>query len=570
VNPAWTRILGWNPEELLGHPPIELVHPEDRERLLAEVRNLALRAETVGVEARLRTKGGTYRWIRWSATAVPEERLMYNWGRDVTAEIKAEERLRRQDAQLENAQAIAHLGSWEWDFATRRTTCSDELFRIFGLEPGSSPPPDGELLFERVHPSDREAVRTAASMALESATPFSLECRILRADGVDRIVHLRGRFVADPIGRDRMMGTIQDVTEWRRAEENLRESEERFRRIFEEGPMGVAIVNPSLRILQVNDAFAEMLGYAQSDLRGRSLPEITHPEDVGLAADLARKTLAGELPRYDIEKRFVRRDGDVVWGRVRVTVVRGAQDTPLHGFVLVEDITEAREAERIRRDLDAMKDGFVRVVSHDLQGPLATIAGLAELLSRRAGAPQPDQSEILRRIATQSERLRIMVATFLDMDRLYQGGVRAVRQPTYLAALVEGVMKTFEGTGHPLSVQVDPFVADVDAGQLEHILGNLLGNAFTHTEPGTPVWLRVAVEGEAVSVVVEDAGPGVPDDLKEPVFELFRTGGATGRTGIGLWSVARFAELHGGRAWVEDRTGGGARFRVLLPTADDS
>jgi two-component system OmpR family sensor kinase len=255
--------------------------------------------------------------------------------------------------------------------------------------------------------------------------------------------------------------------------------------------------------------------------------------------------------------------------RVRLTSVESGTGEPHDGLVLVEDISETREAERIRREFDALKDGFIRVVSHDLQGPLISIGGLAEFLSQR-GEENEDRAQALRRIASNAERLRRMVASFLDVDRLYQGGVKAIRRPTDLADVVEGVVKAIDRAEHPLEVEVEPLVAHLDRNQVEQILENLLENAFTHTPPGTPVRLSVAKDGDAVLISVEDSGDGVPEDLAEVVFELFQTGKALGRrTGIGLWVVGRFAELHGGRAWVESRLGGGASFQVLLPTIDE-
>lgn len=133
--------------------------------------------------------------------------------------------------------------------------------------------------------------------SLREGTPFTFEFRIVRPDGSERMVHARGRVVADPQGTPvRMAGTVQDVTEWRGAEAALRQSEERFRRVFEEGPMGIAIVDPGLRFIRVNAAFGQMLGYFAGELRGQTLAEVTHPDDVDLDVAMARRAFAGEIP----------------------------------------------------------------------------------------------------------------------------------------------------------------------------------------------------------------------------------------------------------------------------------
>jgi PAS domain S-box-containing protein len=579
VSNGLAAILGRRAADVIGMHYADVVHPDDRPA--AQARMAEFVSGPAGRhrhEERYLRPDGEVRWVAVVTTRTTNGRPTAASAVirvvDITARRRAEterdrflERLKRREAQLAEAQAIAHVGSWEYDFATQRTACSEELFRIFGLDPATSPR-DVTPLFDWVHLDDREAVRAAAWASFESATPFSVECRIIRADGAERIVHVQGRFSTDATGHDRLVGTLRDVTAQRHAGSKHRDSEERFRAIFENGPMGIATVDASLRLLHLNAALADLLGQSPEHFVGRTLVDITHPEDIDFTRELARKAMAGEVPGYDVENRFVHRDGDVVWARVRVTLLRTDAGETRYGFVFVEDITEAREAERARLELDSLKDGFVRVVAHDLQGPLSVIAGLAELLARPSDQPRADQTAILERISRQSERLRRTVARLLDVDRLYRGGLRALREPTDLGGLVEGVVQTVDALGHPLSVDFDRAVVDVDATQLEHILDNLLDNAFTHTKPGTPVYVRVKEGPEAVTIAVDDEGAGVPDAVKEGIFELFRTGEAiTGRTGIGLWAVARFAELHGGRAWVEDRPGGGAAFRVFLPTA---
>jgi PAS domain S-box-containing protein len=310
---------------------------------------------------------------------------------DITARRRAELERDRVTATLAEAQAIAHLGSWDYDFATQRTTCSDELLRIFGLDPATAPP-EITPLFEWIHVDDRHEVREAVWATFESGVPFSVECRIIRADGAERIAHVQGRFSAARAGHDRLIGTLQDVTPQRRAESKLRESEERFRAIFENAPMGIATVDASLRMLNVNAALAAMLGQDQDRLAGRTLIEITHPDDVDRVRELARRTMAGEVPGYDIEKRFVRRDGDVVWVKVGVTLLREEAGKARYGFVLVEDITGTKEAERAWRELDSLRQALLgrlsaqerHILEHMATPNWACIAGAKRPPSRHA------------------------------------------------------------------------------------------------------------------------------------------------------------------------------------------
>jgi signal transduction histidine kinase len=136
-------------------------------------------------------------------------------------------------------------------------------------------------------------------------------------------------------------------------------------------------------------------------------------------------------------------------------------------------------------------------------------------------------------------------------------------------ALADRTVATEWETGRPLELAVEPVVSQVDPAKVERIVENLLANADRHTTPDTPVWVKLARQDQGVLIAVEDAGAGVPPELRAALFEPFHQGPETPThapgVGIGLTLVARFAELHGGRAWVEDRPGGGSSFRVLLP-----
>ncbi len=415
-----------------------------------------------------------------------------------------------------------------------------------------------------VHPDDygREAKHLARTLAGKVAG-YSLEERYVRPEGEVRWVHVRASVVGECVVRRTL-----DVTERRRAEEALARSQEQSQRIFDESTIGMAVKDADLRFVRVNAAFSRVLGYTEEELVGRSFAEVTHPEDVTIHAGLARRLFAGEIPGYDIEQRYVRRDGEVVWCRLRATVIEFGPANLRHHLAMVEDVTEVRRAEALRREYDDLKDAFLRVASHDLQGPLAIIAGLAEVLASPGSETDAEaQRDGLRRIASQAHRLQHMVGAFLDFDRLYHDDDHAHRRPTDLVALTTRVVEAVDLGDRPLVIEAESPLVAVDPDLVERILENLLANTVVHTPPGAPVWVRVTA-ADAVSLVVEDAGPGVPDHLKEAVFDLFRTVDPEARRGgTGLWVVNRLAELHGGRALVEDRPGGGASFRVLLPTS---
>jgi signal transduction histidine kinase len=216
-------------------------------------------------------------------------------------------------------------------------------------------------------------------------------------------------------------------------------------------------------------------------------------------------------------------------------------------------------------DLDLLS-----TVSHEMRGPLSTVLGIA-LTLERAGAnlSRNETADLLARLVGSARKLEGLLNDLLDLDRLRRGAFLPNREPTNVADLVAGmVADTGIGADRQVEVDAEPLVVDVDPVQYERIVENLLSNAVRHTPAGTPVWVRVCRDGDGVLLTVADAGPGVPHELAQEIFQPFQqadTGGSPQGIGVGLALVARFAEAHGGRAWVQDRPGGGAAFSVWVP-----
>ena len=284
-------------------------------------------------------------------------------------------------------------------------------------------------------------------------------------------------------------------------------------------------------------------------------------------------------------------EGEDTWVRDLVHVVRGPQVRTLRGLMV--DITQRRhteealraserkysdafrrerEAAQQLRALDEMKNTFLEAVSHDLRTPLTAILGSA--LTLEQGQPTlaaDDAMDLVRRIATNARKLERLLGNLLELDRLQRGIVAPQRRPTDLAELIHRAVAEAENPqARPIDIEAAPVVASLDAAKIERIVENLVANALRHTHDGAQVWVRAEPHEAGVLIAVEDDGPGIPEDLRDEVFEPFRQapGSAAEHSpgvGIGLSLVKRFAELHGGKAWVQEREGGGSSFRVYLP-----
>jgi signal transduction histidine kinase len=226
------------------------------------------------------------------------------------------------------------------------------------------------------------------------------------------------------------------------------------------------------------------------------------------------------------------------------------------------------------REVDQMKDGFLQAVSHELRTPLAVVLGTALTLRRSARVlSEEERMEMTDALVSKARKLDGLVLDLLDVDRLARGVLRPSRKPTDVAALIRAVVDDLSlDERHAVTLDLVPLVTSLDAPKVERIVEHLLANVDKHTPTGTPVVVRARPADGGALITVEDAGPGIPADLRRSVFEPFSHGAtrqehAPGMA-VGLSLVARFAQLHGGDAWIEAREGGGSVFHVLLPGDD--
>jgi PAS domain S-box-containing protein len=288
-----------------------------------------------------------------------------------------------------------------------------------------------------------------------------------------------------------------------------------------------------------------------------------HPEDRELVTGTVAQASADGAP-FLMEHRIVRPDGAVRWVQARGHVVTDDAGAPVRMLGTAQDISERKRVEELR-------DSILSAVSHELRTPLAAIVGLTVTLRDLGAGLSPEKrSEMVFYLAEQARRLERLLVDLLDLDRLRHQFLRPRFRATDLGQLVTQVVAEHEASGRSVVVEVDPVEAHVDPPKVERIVDNLVANAFRHTPAGSEVHVRVAPGDRGAVISVDDRGPGVDPDERETIFEIFRRGDAgeaSGRgTGVGLALVAQFADLHGGRAWVEDRPGGGASFRVFLPS----
>ena len=473
---------------------------------------------------------------------------------------------------------------WEADADTGRLTfVSEASADILGYPPKAflqAP----TFWSDHIHPDDRERAVTQVLSGTGGRRGHDIEYRFIHRDGSSVWVRDIGHTVTDMNGNALVVrGLIVDVTAQRYEIERRDTAERRYQALVEQTPVVTYIDDLDTdRMLYISPQVEALLGYPRAHfLQDPALwPLVVHPDDrdriVGRMRDAEHRRRGFGADEY----RMIAEDGRVVWVRDEAVLIRDEDGLPSHWQGVWVDITERMRTEELERELarqrgeaaelralDEMKNTFLRAVSHDLRTPLAAILGLAVTLERHE-LERGDVRDLATRIAANARKLDRMVTDLLDLDRLSRGIVEPVLEPLDVGALVARVVDEAELlSGREVTIDVEETPAEVDPAKVERIVENLLANAVRHTPTESRIWVRVHPGADGAHIVVEDDGPGVPAERRAEVFEPFREFGSENSpgVGVGLAVVARFAELHGGRAWVDEREGGGAAFHVWLP-----
>lgn len=342
-----------------------------------------------------------------------------------------------------------------------------------------------------------------------------------------------------------------------------------------DGVMGIDLEG---RCTFVNGAGAELLGMPGRRLLGRRIHEVIHhsradgepypPDDCPVLGSLET---GREILRND--EILWRPDGSSFPARISVRPMVDGRD--VNGVVLTfTDLTEIRETERALREAVRAREEVVGVVSHDLRGPLATVASAAELLLE-LDFPEEKREEHLRAIARSAERMRGLVRDLLDVSRMEAAGVAVDPRPVAARVLLEEAADVTRDLARDRELEVAcragrelPAVR-ADRDRIRQVFSNLAANAVRFTPSGGRITLRARRDGGEVVFGVDDTGPGIPEEEREHLFDRFWKRDRSERegAGLGLAIVRGIVEAHGGRVWVEGGAGEGARFRFTLSVA---
>jgi len=615
ISQRWLDYTGLTLQQGLGSGWTQAVHPDDIEQTLLAWRAALQDARPFEAEIRMRGFDGQYRWFLSRAFPLRDRSGhalgWYGNHIDIHDRRQAEERLRRSEAYLQEAQRLGHMGSYVHDISSRLNFVSPELLRIFGLCPGQDKAPgccsgrgeasqemlievrDRGAFVERIHPEDRTLFDQTHSEATRANAAYELDYRIVLPDGSIRYCH----HVAHPVfaGSGQMVeyvGTIMDVTERRQAAEVLQRSKNRFRAMVEKSAEGILLLRPDMSIIYASPSVERVLGYTPEEFNKQAPMERVHLDYRQHALDTWTQLLRD--PDHVATTEFVTQHKDGSWRSIESTIRNLLHEPSVQALVAnFRDITERKRAQAERQRLEQRLRQAEKMeavgrlaggIAHDFNNVLAGVFAYGEMLFEEAPADSP-LKRYSQNVLTAASRGRELVEQILAYSRSQRGK----REPVDVANVVAEALELIQGSlpakiGLEASTPELPFVVIGDATQLHQVVMNLCSNAI-HAMSGGGT-LRVMLENEDVSgertlshgtlgpgryvqLVVEDTGAGMSEATRTRIFEPFFTTKEVGQgTGLGLSLVYAIVTDSGGAIDVKSAPKQGSTFTIYLTRAD--
>ena len=409
------------------------------------------------------------------------------------------------------------------------------------------------------------------------------EVRNRRRDGTSFFAEVSIRAL-EVAGQHLCQSIVRDVTQRKRAEEALRESKERFEALFEHAGIGIALVDVHGRPIKSNPALESIVGYSAAELREMVFTAITHTDDRELDWGLYQELIAGQRQSYQIEKRYIRKDGAIVWGLLTVSLIRDEHGQPWYSVGMLEDMTARKKLEEQFWQSQKL-EGIGKLaggVAHDFNNLLTVIVGYCEVLLNRMKKEDANHKSIeeIRKAGEKATSLTQQLLAFsrrqvIQPRALHLNAVVADSEKFFARLLGEDVLLRAE-----LRAKQDEVMADVS--QLNQVLMNLLVNARDAMPKGGTLTLETEnaelreagnpeePAGKYVVLTVSDTGTGMDGETRKHVFEPFFTTKAQGKgTGLGLSTVYGIVRQSGGIIRLESVEGAGTTFRILLPLTEE-
>ncbi len=501
--------------------------------------------------------------------------------RDITEKRRMEKALQENEERLKRAESVSHLGSWEMEFATGDCFWSDEFFRNCGYEPQAFKP-TAEIGFSIIHPDDREKANNAVENSLKHKVPYIIEKRIVRPNGEIRYVLSKGEIEEDENGNPKkLIGSFLDITEIKQMENQLREKTEFITALLDNLQVGVVACDKDGNLTYANEAAKNFHGLPENYFSSSPKQWSKHhdafyiDETEAIQEELfpLYRTLKGEdlnneeiiiVPNNSAKSYSVLINGQPI---------KDFDGNIIGGLISMNDYTELKKAqselsemmEKLKRSNEELSN-FTSIVSHDLKNPLNAIIGGIELLEMNSQKCDAEMHEIIDLIDGRAKFMATLINDLLNLSRL--DSTRKEYNNFSFEDIIThsktNLYKRIKESDAELTYDEMPEIKG-DFNMLVQLMQNLIENAIKYNENKPRIHISFSEKGKYYLFSLKDNGIGIPDKIKEKVFDMFSRFHKTYEgTGIGLATCKKIVQIHGGDIWVESNTDGGSTFYFTL------
>jgi len=576
VNEKACTDLGYSRSELLSMSVFEIDPTQKMHDFQLITQNIS-QSNAMTVESLHRRKDGSLFPVEIKIAVVKLEKtyIVANV-RDVTEKKLVENKLKRSEEQLKEAQSVGHIGNWELDLVKNTGTMSDEMYKLFDLN--NSINFTIETFLTTPIPEDRQKVRELVMKSLETHVGIDFDFRTITSNGEIRWIHERSSIELDEKGNPiRVFGTCQDITEQKLSEVALL----RINKAVEGSGESICMSDPQGHHFYHNKAFTEIFEYTMEEIEAAGGGTIIY-----LNKDVGQKV-------FDIIMGGGTWNGEVEMlsksGRKFTILLRADSIKDENGIIvglvgIHTDMTERKQTEEEIKlknaqllKLNAEKDKFFSIIAHDLRGPLGGLMGLTEIMADVSQNITPEEKHNLTFDLSKSARnIFTLLENLLEWSQMQRGQTLYKPQVLDLKEVLNDCMQIINDSARIKAIDISIDLADeqkifADMNMLKTIIRNLVSNAIKFTPKGGKVTIS-AVSGNENTILfaIKDTGIGINDEMLGNLFTLgtkSQRPGTEGEpsTGLGLMLCKDFIEKHGGKIWVESKEGKGSVFYFTLP-----
>jgi len=598
-------LLGWRPEHLIGQPSTQFIHPEDQPSAVAAWMEMITSPGEVGVwRGRYQNAEGSWTWIdsvnRFEGPTNPI--VVSSMTRVSVEQARVEgERLGHEQLLTRLSEALP-VGVFQVDLTENVSLTNHRLHEIVGVPPMATI--DAQM--SSVVAEDRPLFETAMGAVLANEQVDDLEIRFRppvaeprqRVD-TERVCLLSLRALTDSAGTvNGAVGCLSDITDQKQVEHALASSEKRWKTVFDLAPVGLVQVSMDGKFIRVNPAVCDIFGYSADQMKSMTVAEVSHPNDAKMIGEGVAALLERNIPELNYTGCFIKADGNIVWGAVRIVRIHGTDGDDDYFLGGILDITDRKNFERqLERstiqanEASQIKSNFMANMSHEIRTPMNGIMGMSELLLETdLDEVQRDYAETVR---ASGSALMTIINGILDYTKIEAGGVNVEDVGFSVQTVVHDVLHLLsplaETKGLRLVEEIGdsvPAMVGGDEFRVGQVLANLVGNAIKFTPEGEVAVRVTEFESVGADLVlrfeVADTGIGIDPDKLDTIFNPFIQADMTtsrkyGGSGLGLSISRELVSLMGGDCGVTSqlargstfwftvrvRTSGGAREKAL-------